>query len=248
MRWVFAALLAANLGFWMWASWYKTPAVPPAAAPRADIHPEKIRLVTEPGVRLVRRSSRPEVGTLAPASPNVCYRLGPFTRREEAEQAGMRLAALGFGYELRTEARATITGWRVYLPPLGSRAAAEAKRRELSRLGFHDHAVLDEPGLENAVSLGVFTVEANAHHRLKRLGEKGVRGARLAPLTMTRTVHWLWLPPDLPAQKRASLAPEFEGRAVVQQAPCPPRTREEGRGARGEGVGFFTHVPLLARL
>jgi hypothetical protein len=222
MKWLFAALLAANLGFWMWASWYKAPAAPSAAAPHPDIHPERIRLITEPGVRLELRASRPKVETLAPASPNVCYRLGPFVRREEAQQALGRLAALGIGHELRTEARATVTGWRVYLPPLPSRAAAEAKRKQLTALGFHDHAVLEEPGMENAVSLGVFAVEANARNQLKLLTEKGVREARLAPLTLARTVHWLWLPPDLPAEKREALAREFEGRAAVQQTPCPP--------------------------
>lgn len=224
MRWIFAALVLANLGLWMWASWYKEPAHPAVSAPRPDVNADKLRLLAEPGVRLKPRSSRPEVETLAPATPNACYRIGPFAQSQLAERAGRRLAALGLAYESRSETRSTVTSWRVYLPPFPTREAAEAKRKELTHLGFRDHAVLEEPGLENAISLGVFTVEANAHHQMKRLAAQGMH-AKLQPLTRTRTLHWLWLPPatGIPAEGWSLLQQESWGEdARLQEAPCPP--------------------------
>lgn len=231
MRWVFAALVLANLGLWMWASWYKEPARPALSAPRPDVNADKLKLLTEPGVRLKPRASRPEVETLAPATPNACYRIGPFTRSEHAAQAGERLAALGVSFESRAEVDVVITSWRVYLPPLPSRAAAEAKRRELSGLGFRDHAVIEEPGLENAVSLGVFTVEANAHNHMKRLAAKGIH-AKLQPLNRSRTVQWLWLSGGLPDEKRRALREEpWDEGAHLHEAPCPPPLRESAEPA-----------------
>ncbi len=222
MRWVFAVLVLANLGLWMWASWYKEPARPMQSAPRADVNAAKLKRLDEPGVRLVPRSERREVETLAPATPKSCYRIGPFAQPEHAAQAGQRLAALGVTFESRAETHETVTSWRVYLPPFPSRAAAEAKRSELTGLGFRDHAVLEEPGLENAVSLGLFKVETNAHHHLERLAAKGIH-AKLQTLTRTRVVHWLWLPGGIPAERRKALYQESWGKdARLQEAPCLP--------------------------
>jgi hypothetical protein len=193
-KWIAGLLVLVNLGVWMWILWYadsnggiETP------LPRAEVQPQKLRLVSEPGVKLVpRATATPAAATAA------CVRLGPFTAAAAADRAATLLTERGIHFERHREERRATTGYRVYLPPFASREAAEAKRAELTRLGFHDHAVIDEPGMENALSLGLYAIEANAERHQRLLEARGVP-ARLQTLHQTRTVYWLELRAEEPA-------------------------------------------------
>ncbi len=191
MRWLFAFLLLANIGLWMWASWYRV--LPDdAAGPRPPIAPEKLRLLKElpAGTAVPAGTEKRGRGGEAPAGHEVCYRLGPFTDAKLAAKAGERLDRLDFRYQRRAEVQKAITGYRVFLAPFPSKAAAERKRAELARLGFKDHALMHDGDGENGISLGVFSVEVNAQNRLRELAAKGVK-ADLLPIYHAKTVYWL---------------------------------------------------------
>jgi hypothetical protein len=157
-----------------------------------------MRLLTEAGARLVPRTPpalpaapAPEAAAIDKATAAlVCYRLGPFASSEAADQAISRLTELKVASERQQEERRTVTGYRVSLSPFPSRQAAEDKRRELTRLGFKDHAVIGEEGQPFALSLGVYSIEVNAQRHLARLEAKGVK-ATLQPLYQVRVVYWL---------------------------------------------------------
>src|SRR5690606_8056430 len=104
-----------------------------------------------------------------------CYQLGPFPSLERAQHAAARIESWGIRYVRVPEFRTLNPIWRVYLPPFPSKEAAERRRRELSQLGFKDHAVIHEPGMENAISLGLFAVERNARAHVEDLARRGVR-------------------------------------------------------------------------
>jgi hypothetical protein len=202
MKWVAATLALLSLGLWMWILWYADTPMEDAAPPaRAEVAPNKMRLLTEPGVRLVPRAPPPPAapapdGSATATEPAalVCYRLGPFASGEAAEQAMARLGGIKIAAVRQQEERRTVTGYRVYLPSFPSRQSAEEKRRELTRLGFKDHAVISEEGMQNALSLGVYSIEINAQRHLVRLAAKGVK-ARLQPLYQVRVVYWLEIRP-----------------------------------------------------
>jgi len=191
LKWLLAAFVLANLGLWMWASWYKETPVEENRPARAPIAPEKMRLLTEPDVKLTPRKTPPPANAelVANAVP-VCFHIGPFAETARVTQAEAKLGELHLGFARRSEETKTITGYRVTLPPLASREAAERKRQELTRLGFKDHAVIQEEGWHNAISLGLFSVEANAMARVRELAAKGVE-AKAQPLTQSRTRYWL---------------------------------------------------------
>jgi hypothetical protein len=191
LKWLLAAFVLANLGLWMWASWYKEAPVEEHRPGRAPVAPEKMRLLTEPDVKLTPRKTPPPANAelVANAVP-VCFHLGPFAETARVSQAEAKLNELHLGFVRRSEETKTITGYRVTLPPLASREAAERKRQELTRLGFKDHAVFQEEGWHNAISLGLFSVEANATARVRELAAKGVE-ASMQPLTQNRTHTWL---------------------------------------------------------
>ena len=191
LKWLFAAFVLANLGLWMWASWYKEAPVEENRPARAPIAPEKMRLLTEPDVKLTLRKTPPPANAeLTANAVPVCFHIGPFAETARVTQAEAKLSELRLGFSRRAEETKTITGYRVYLPPLASKEAAERKRQELSRLGFKDHAVFQEEGWHNAISLGLFSVEANATARVRELAAKGVE-ASMQPLTQNRTRTWL---------------------------------------------------------
>lgn len=227
MKWLFGFLILANIGLLMWGSWYHQPLVsltPPS--PRPVVAPEKLKLLSEPGVRLVVRPPTP-ISRSDTAARN-CYRLGPFANVEQLRLAGSKLENWGVAYERATEYETQGVAYRVYLPPLASVEVAEARRRELTRLGFRDHALIqNETGMENAISLGLFSVEQNARARIRQLSTKGVKAA-IQAVPNVRPIYWLAL--TGPAEE-ATIGPVPAARfaeedwgtpgATLHQAACP---------------------------
>jgi len=226
LKWLLAAFVLANLGLWMWASWYQEAPVEENRPARAPIAPEKMRLLTEPDVKLTPRKMPPPANAelVANAVP-VCFHLGPFAETARVTQAEAKLSELHLGFARRSEETKMITGYRVTLPPLASKEAAERKRQELTRLGFKDHAVIQEEGWHNAISLGLFSVEANATARVRELAAKGVE-ASMQPLTQNRTRTWLDLiAPVSPENVMKLKQTDWGAKDIqVQETACPAGT------------------------
>lgn len=226
LKWVFAALVLANLGLWMWASWYKQTPVEESRMARAPVAPEKIRLFNEPGVKLVPRKTPPPANAELTASvAPACFHIGPFPDVDLVARAETRLNVLQLTYSRRSEETRSVTGYLVYLPPLPSQKAAERKRQELTRLGFKDHALMQEEGMQNAISLGLFTVEANAESRVRELAAKKVV-ARIQPFQQTRTRFWLDVAVKVPSQTADKIKQiDWAAKEVqVQEINCPAGT------------------------
>jgi hypothetical protein len=220
IRWLVAVLLLANVAVFMWIRWHAAPLESPDVPPeRAEVAPEKMRLINEKGVRLVARAQPPPATTVPAVAAKTCARLGPFAGEEEAARAASILGEKEIRFERQKEERRSVTGYRVILPPFPSRQAAEAKRQELNRLGFRDHALIQEEGKTHALSLGLYAIEANAQRHLRRLSEKGVE-ARLQPLHQTRTVYWLELRLDEPPLAGLRREKWGGGAAILIEA-CP---------------------------
>ena len=226
LKWLLAAFMLANLGLWMWASWYKEAPVEENRPARAPITPEKMRLLAEPDVKLTPRKTPPPANAelTANAVPG-CFHLGPFAETARVSQAEAKLNELHLGFVRRSEETKTITGYRVTLPPLASKEAAERKRQELTRLGFKDHAVFQEEGWHNAISLGLFSVEANATARVRELAAKGVE-ASMQPLTQNRTRTWLDLIAPVSPENVTQLKQTDWGAKDIQaqETTCPAGT------------------------
>jgi hypothetical protein len=124
-------------------------------------------------------------GTAAtPAAPlAACTEVGTFGAGE-ARRFEARLARLDLGerQSRRPVQEQEVTSYLVYLPPLGSKEAADRKTAELRGLGVTNSFIMagDSP-LKWAISLGVFKTETGAETLLAALARQGVRGARVAP-------------------------------------------------------------------
>lgn len=190
MKWVVGVLFLANVALFMWGTWYHRPLVPlDIPTPPVEIAEDKMLLLSEPGTRLVLRTSG--ALRLGDGGDTPCYQLGPFPTLEKARAGGARLGTWGLTYERVAEFETLGPAYRVILPPAPSLEAAERKRRELTKQGFTDHAVVqNEQGMENAISLGIFAVEQNARARLQQLLSKGMV-AQIQPVPNVHPVYWL---------------------------------------------------------
>jgi hypothetical protein len=226
LKWIFATLILANLGLWMWASWYKDRPVEETRAARAPVAPEKMRLFKEPGVKLMPRKAPPPANAALTASvAPACFHIGPFPDVDLVARAETRLNELPLTYSRRAEEVRRVTGYLVYLPPLPSPKVAERKRRELTRLGIKDHALIQEGDMQNAISLGLFTVEANAASRVRELAAKKVQ-ARIQPFQQARTRFWLDVAVKVPAQTADRIRQiDWAAKNVqVREITCPAGT------------------------
>lgn len=227
-KWVVAALVLANLAFLMWGLWYHQPLVGLyGPRPPVDVSVDKMRLLSEPGVRLVPRArngaaARPEVAALS------CYRLGPFTVLERVRAAATKLDAWGLAHERIAETESIGEAYRVVTRPLPTREAAERRRREITALGFKDNALLQEEGFANAISLGIFALEQNARAHVQELSRKGVP-AMIQRIPNVRPVYWLSVADQHVGNEPGRVSPArfaAEDWGVpnvrLQSAPCRP--------------------------
>jgi len=197
MKLLFGVLVLANVGLFMWGLWYHQSLVNiDPVKPQPTVAPDKMKLLSEPGARLVLRApttaTAPNASGESTANAN-CFQLGSFPTLEKARTAAGKLDMWGLGYARVAEFETLGPSYRVYLPPYPSPDAAERKRRELTKLGFTDHAVIQqEEGMENAISLGIFSVEQNAITRAKQLARQSI-DASIQPIPNVHPVYWLTL-------------------------------------------------------
>ncbi len=227
LKWLFAALVLFNLGLWMWGSWYKETSIPENRSARAPIAPDKMRLLNEPGVKLLPRKTAANVGSSASLAP-ICFHVGPFPDSALTAIAESKLNEWHLVFSRRAEEIKIVTGYQVYLPPLASKEAADRKRQELSRLGFKDHALMQDETGQDVISLGLFSVEANAQSRVHELMAKGIE-AKVHPLYQPRTVYWLDVnnpaPPEIASQMKQTDWGAKDTHA--QEASCASTTRPQ---------------------
>lgn len=228
MKRLFASLLILNIGIFMWGSWHKPPPAGSVGEARPPVNTHRMRLLSESSVTPSAPSpgDKPSGDAVAMGrAGKVCLTLGPFATLVSTGRASQRLKGLGIAHKRRVHITKTIASYRVFLPRLHSRQAAEEKRRQLTRLGFKDHYIIEEPGMENAISLGVFSVRQNAWVLVRRLADKGI-GAKQETVYSTETIYW-W---DL-TLKRAKLAQlrgvQWKTPAVrLQDRSCPAESAD----------------------
>ena len=110
-----------------------------------------------------------------------CFLATGFETPHAAAEAGAWLRSRGLhNIEFRREERSAPRNHRVYLPPLGSRAAAVAAVNEIRARGIRDVAIISAGPLRNGVSLGVYRKAKNALRRVVQMEGLGYR-VRHAP-------------------------------------------------------------------
>jgi hypothetical protein len=183
-------LVLANAGFFAWShGWLQTLGAGPTSSAEPQrmaqqIKPESMRLLTVTDVReldtaaaLPTNPAAPGLNTAAAPGNTECLQAGVFTDEQAGALRSRLQAALPPGSW--TLASVTEPGrWLVFMGRFNNDEAMAIKRGELSRLGV-PYQALSTPALGAGLSLGAFSVQADAERELARLGGKGVRSARV---------------------------------------------------------------------
>jgi len=197
MRWIFAALVLANLGLLMWASWYRDE--PGAVVSQRPVyHPELMVPLTTPGVALKSRRGEHKTAPLVATRPRQrCITIGPFPE-QLAEKAHASLTAERLPAERRGETLQVESSYWVHLGPFADRKLAEQRKRELEKQGIRDLLVMQTTDGTVAISLGLFSQADNARQRKEELAKKGIE-TRQEVRHRSETRYWLDLRVPEPA-------------------------------------------------
>ncbi|GGI53840.1 SPOR domain-containing protein [Oxalicibacterium solurbis] len=188
---LFGLLLAINGGLFAYQQGWLAPLQSPSREPsrlKQQLHPEQLKLVPLPASTSAASttSSMPAAAaattatdTQSAAVAGTCAEIGNFDAAD-AQRFESRLAALSLGERVTRRAIADSARHIVYIPPLGSKEAAERKAAELRKFGVEDFFIIqDNSALQWGISLGVFKTEEAANNQLAALNKKGVRSARV---------------------------------------------------------------------
>ena len=235
MKWFFAALLLANVAYFLWqfAGPPRAQEAPATHTPRAEVQPEKLKRLTEPGVVLQPRaraaSEAPTVIAPTPEPPahTQCYTVGPFASADAQTLAGIRLQELGLSYVERTQTQNEPV-YRLFEGPFADVATAERRRRQLTRRGIGEHALTSETDGRYAIALGLFVQAENAQAAQRDLAARGAR-PKLAQGKRAANVYWLDTHPLAPAQAEA-LKQAWVGMpaVAVNEKTCPAEANNTG--------------------
>jgi hypothetical protein len=233
LRIAFFLLLLVNAGFFAWSYFGTGSASSETQLIDQQVNPQAIRLLSaEQVAALAAERTKQTAEHARPAPPSKttvaeCLELGPFNLADvlRVEQA---LEPLGLGARLAQRRTDEVASYWVFMPPQGSRQAANRKSAELRKLGVEDFFILQEDhNLKFAISLGVFKTEDAAKARLGDLRAKGVRSAQVGSReTTVQKVHFIVrdvpdaLTPKLNDVRRGFPGSELKG--------CPPEEKRAG--------------------
>ena len=186
MRTLFLLVVLVNVLFFAWSRYVAPPEAVADPQPLVrQIEPQKLKVIA-PG-ELPPVAARPAPAPMALK----CIEWGSFTVAD-ASQAQAALEPLQLGPRLGQRRTEESAGWWVFIPPQGSRPAAQKKAAELKALAVDDYFVVQEDGPYRwALSLGVFRSEEAAQARLTALREQGVRSAQVGPRETPVAKVWL---------------------------------------------------------
>ena len=162
------------------------PAQPPPATTTAASPP-----APEPAPQQAAPQAPPQTPTTPaaltpePQKTLACVEIGDFSPAE-AKRVEQRLSRLSLGNNLSRIQSREVASHMVYIPSLGSKAAADAKVAELQKLGISNFFVIQDAGPYRwSISLGIFKSEDAAKHLLADLNRQGVQGVRIGPRSVT---------------------------------------------------------------
>jgi hypothetical protein len=151
------------------------PAGPPATS--ATVPTTAPAALPEVPPAVTSASPAAAAGTLSGA---VCLEAGPFASADVPRLEALLRDALPTGtWTLAPRDRPS--QWIAYVGKFNDREALRARSDELRDLNVRFEELRGMPDLEPGISLGRFDREGDARDELRRLGQRGVRDARVVP-------------------------------------------------------------------
>lgn len=190
LRLLVVVLLLANLAFYAWTQGLLDNVIGVRA--QGDREPERLsRQVRPETIRVLPAASAVAVAAAVPETPPVCLEAGPYTTAQIGAAEGVLQTVLPAGSwaSLKTESPGV---WIVYMGKYPNRDALQKKADELKRLKIGFEELRDPPPeLADGLALGRYDNRAAADKALAEVAQRGVRTARVMPLSPPAVTHSL---------------------------------------------------------
>lgn len=193
LRLIFLMLIFANVAYYAWAhGWLQAYGFAPVQQTEPhrmaqQIVPDAIRVLSMADVKQV------EAQVQADLAPKECLQAGPFT---EAQADALRNALTDGGLPAGSwslDSTLESARWIIYMGKYASAEVMAKKRAELSLINLKFEP-LRNPALEPGLSLGGFESQAAAKAELTRLGQQGLRKAKVLQEREESRLAFLKLP------------------------------------------------------
>lgn len=194
LRAIIVLLVVLNIGV---AAWWATRA--PAPAPRVAEAPAgvpRLQLLREVPRRAAPPAPASSSTVALPAQAQVattatqCFSFGPYPTPAALRRAHERVQPQALQARVRQVEAGSPRGWRVFAPPLASRAEAQALADRMTAAGFEDLLVMGAGSDANAIALGRYGSEDAARRRQAALQAAGF-STQVAPLDGATVQGWV---------------------------------------------------------
>jgi hypothetical protein len=200
MKWFIYFLLIFNIGF---AAWHFRGIDSGAdrAADALDVNNEsQLILLSELKQQQALKSS---------AGGKLCYSLGPFTNKIEADNAQELLKEEKVESKSISLMDTSRSGYLVMLPASDSRKEVNQHIKKLKKLKIKDFSLIMRGSRKNAISLGVFSQKKLARRRVDDMIRHGFI-PRMETVALPRKVYWVNWYKDSPSQPKESTITDFK--------------------------------------
>jgi hypothetical protein len=192
LRIVVAALVLANLLFFVWVRGWLAPGLPPPR--QAESEPERLAQQVRPeAVQVLPAKAASAALNAVREAAAVCLEAGPFAadglEAAEAALAAAQPASGAWAREPVVPATRRMAGIR---RPLCGRRARRNRQQELTKLGLAVEALTAPPELAPGLVLSRHPSRAAAEAALNQLtSSKSLKGARVVELPAPAPRYWL---------------------------------------------------------
>lgn len=143
-----------------------------------------------PSLKLVKDAAPAVYSSATGHSPSSCYTIGPYLSQRVADEVLNKVRNYGLSVALRSLQTTEVLNYLVYIPPLPTRAEAEAVVADMQRFEVKEPLVIDAGPYKHAISLGFFEDLNKAKRHTEYIRYLGY-DARYTEQKTPREVQWL---------------------------------------------------------
>ena len=160
-----------------------------------------------------------EVLAMPPDSDRECYTVGPLENQDDISALSAWFNAQGSQATLRDdERRETVSTW-VFMGPLESREAADARVAEMQAANIDDIYVIPRGDMANAISLGLYSQDETLRRRVAQLEERGFTPSVL-PRYRTVTAAWFDVTASAARPMTVAVLDQIFPDLIIRQVAC----------------------------
>ena len=160
-----------------------------------------------------------EVLAMPPESDRECFTIGPLENEDDISALSAWFSAQGSQATLRGDERREVVSTWVFMEPLESREAANARVQEMLAANIDDIYVIPRGDMANAISLGLYSQNETLQRRVSQLEERGFTPSVL-PRYRTVTASWFDVTASAARPMTVGVLDQIFPDLIIRQVAC----------------------------